>query len=129
MIYHVLWQTVMVVHFLVLAYIALGGYLAWKWPRLIWPSVAFAGWGAIQLTGLVECPLTALENWARERAGAHLLEPGGFIDTYLTGVVYPPRHLAEVRAGMVVVIAVSWIGFAVIRHRRQVAGKSQTSTA
>lgn len=129
MIYHVLWQTVMVVHFVVLAYIALGGYLAWKWPRLIWPSVAFALWGAIQLTGLVECPLTALENWARERAGAHLLEPGGFIDTYLTGVVYPPSHLAEVRAGMVVVIAVSWIGFAVIRRRRHVAGKSQTSMA
>ncbi|WP_062354811.1 DUF2784 domain-containing protein [Herbidospora yilanensis] len=129
MIYHVLWQTVMVVHFLVIAYIALGGYLAWRWPRLIWPSLGFAVWGAIQLTGVVECPLTALENWARERAGARLLEPGGFIDTYLTGVVYPTRYLTEVRVAIIVVVAVSWIGFAVIRHRRHVAGKSQTSIA
>lgn len=129
MIYHVLWQTVMVVHFIVIAYIALGGFLAWRWPRLIWPSLGFATWGAIQLSGLVECPLTALENWARAESGTARLKPSGFIDTYITGVVYPTRYLTEVRVGIIAVIVISWAGFALIRYRRHVAGKSQTSMA
>lgn len=69
MIYGLVWQATMVVHFVVIAYIALGGFLAWWRPRLIWPHLALAAWGLVQLTGLVECPLTALENWARARAG------------------------------------------------------------
>ncbi len=112
MIYHVLWQAVMVVHFIVIAYIALGGVpgLAVA-PPLIWPSLEFAIWGAIQLSGLVECPLTALENWARAEAGAARLKPSGFIDTYITGVVYPARYLWEVRIGVIAVIVISWAGF------------------
>jgi len=35
----------MVVHFIVLLYIGLGGFLAWRWPRTIFVHVFFALWG------------------------------------------------------------------------------------
>ncbi|GAB3892336.1 hypothetical protein GCM10027612_39710 [Microbispora bryophytorum subsp. camponoti] len=69
MIYRLVWQATMAAHFLVIAYIALGGFLAWRRPRLIWPHLTLCAWGLVQLAGLVECPLTALENWGRAGAG------------------------------------------------------------
>ncbi len=122
----------MVVHFLVIAYMGLGGFLAWRWPRLIWPHLGFAVWGLVQLTGAVECPLTALENWGRTRAGEHALAPGGFIDTYIEGVVYPASYVWLVRAVVIGTVLISWAGFAVLRHRartRVQVGRSHTSTA
>ncbi|GAA0973164.1 DUF2784 domain-containing protein [Acrocarpospora macrocephala] len=126
--YRAVWEVTMVVHFIAIGYIALGGFLAWRWPRLIWPHLAFAGWGLIQLTGLVECPLTALENWGRHHAGASGLKPGGFIDTYIEGVVYPAQYVWLVRWVVIAAILISWAGVA-LRHRRAQRGMSHTSTA
>ncbi|GII26649.1 DUF2784 domain-containing protein [Planotetraspora mira] len=123
MTYRVISEATMVVHFLVIAYIGLGGFLAWYRPRLIWPHLLACAWGLVQLTGLVECPLTALENWARAHAGERGLAPGGFIDTYIEGVVYPADHIALVRLIVVSVILVSWAGFLFrLRRRAEVAG-------
>ncbi|WP_204054925.1 DUF2784 domain-containing protein [Microbispora corallina] len=119
MIYQLVWQATMASHFLVIAYIGLGGFLAWRWPRLIWPHLAACAWALVQLTGLVECPLTALENWGRRAAGERGLAPGGFIDTYITGVVYPREYLTQARAGVVVLILLSWAGVAVVTRRRR----------
>jgi hypothetical protein len=123
--YAVLGQATMVVHFAFLAYLTLGGYLAWR-TRLrwtIWAHLAVVAWGVSIITIGQECPLTYVENWARRRAGGDDLS-GGFINTYLTGVVYPPAYLAEVRMAVGVAIAVSWVGFVRLefRRRRAVAG-------
>ncbi|GIH26356.1 hypothetical protein Aph01nite_46660 [Acrocarpospora phusangensis] len=114
----------MVTHFVVIAYIALGGFLAWRWPRLIWPHLGFAAWGLVQITGLVECPLTWLENWGRAHAGANGLKPGGFIDTYIEGVVYPAEYVGLVRWLVIGLIVVSWAW--VLRAQ---LGRPQRSTA
>lgn len=98
----------MVVHFLVLAYLAIGGFLAWRWPKMIWPHLAVTGWAVIQLLGLLPCPLTALENWGRSRAGDGGLLPGGFIDTYIEGVIYPDQYIWHVRAVVLLLILFSW---------------------
>ncbi|MBX6384302.1 MAG: DUF2784 domain-containing protein [Microbispora sp.] len=130
MIYRLVWQATMVAHFLVIAYIALGGFLAWWRPRLIWPHLALCAWGLVQLTGLVECPLTALENWGRARAGERGLLPGGFIDTYIEGVIYPEAYVWHVRLAVVAVVLVSWAGFAVkIRRRRARAARTAEASA
>ncbi|GAA4598577.1 DUF2784 domain-containing protein [Planotetraspora phitsanulokensis] len=118
MIYRVISEVTMVVHFLVIAYIGLGGFLAWRRPRLIWPHLLACAWGLVQLTGLVECPLTALENWARAHAGERGLLPGGFIDTYIEGVVYPEAYITLVRLVVVAVVLASWAGFLLGRRRR-----------
>src|SRR5581483_799676 len=108
--YAVLGQATMVVHFAFLAYLTLGGFLAWRqrWRWTIWLHLAVVAWGISIITIGQECPLTYLENWARRAAGGTDL-PGGFINTYLTGVVYPRAYLTEGRWGGGVVVLVSWL--------------------
>jgi hypothetical protein len=108
--YAVLAQTAMVVHFAFLTYLALGGFLAWRWRNTIWVHLAVVGWGVSIITIGQECPLTHVENWARRAAGGQDL-PGGFINTYLTGVVYPPAYLAEVRVLVALAVLISWVGW------------------
>jgi hypothetical protein len=103
-------------HFAFLAFGVLGGFLAWRWPRLIWLQVAGAAWLILVVAADVLCPLTWIEDRARERAGM-APKPGGFVHNYIEGVFFPAGHqtAAMIVAGAVVLI--SWVGFAVIRHR------------
>lgn len=125
--YAALAQATMVVHFAFLAYLTLGGYLAWRerWRASIWMHLAVVGWGVSIITIGQECPLTYVENWARRAAGGNDL-PGGFINTYLTGVVYPPAYLTEVRVAVALAVAVSWAGWVRLEmRRRQLARRGQ----
>lgn len=105
----------MVVHFGFLVFLAVGGFLAWRWPRLIVAHLAAAAWGLVSVLAGVECPLTTWEDALRRRAGAAGLDRG-FVDTYLTGVVYPAEHLRTVQLLVAGLVAVSWAGFAVRRR-------------
>jgi hypothetical protein len=118
MFYRAVWETTMVVHFLVLLFMVVGGFLAWRWPRLIWAHLVICVWALVQLAGIIECPLTALENWGRHMAGVQALAPGGFIDTYIEGAVYPQQYVWLVRAAALVVVLVSWAGFLLRRRPR-----------
>ncbi|MBO3736859.1 DUF2784 domain-containing protein [Actinoplanes flavus] len=105
--YRILAETTMAVHFLFIAFVVLGGFLAWRWPKVVWLHLLAAGWGlCIVLFGL-NCPLTHVEDWARERTGEAGLSRG-FIDTYLTGVIYPERYLDEVRLLIAAVVVLSY---------------------
>lgn len=106
--YRVLADATMVVHFGFIVYVVLGGFLAWRWPRMIWPHLVAALWGALILTAGVECPLTYVENWARSRAGGERLPPSGFIDHYIEGVVYPERYTLLLQLLAVATVLVSW---------------------
>jgi hypothetical protein len=110
----VLATAVMALHFLVLAYIVLGAFLAWRWPRALFLHVPFLLWGlGIVFLGFV-CPLTELENWLRGRDG----DPEGFIAEYLDGVLYPDEYLVASRVLAAVVVAVSYAGAIVAWRRR-----------
>jgi hypothetical protein len=115
--YQLLAELVMLLHFGFLAYVALGGFLAWWWPRAIVPHAAAAVWGAISATVGIPCPLTGWEDAARRHAGGEGLARG-FIDTYLTGVVYPQEHLRTAQLLVAALVAVSWAGFALRMRRR-----------
>jgi hypothetical protein len=104
-------------HFAYLAYVVLGGFLAWRWPRAIWPHLAALAWGLLIVAGWVDCPLTWLEDWAREQAGM-TRNSAGFVDRYLDNVIYPERYVNVARAAVALVVGVSWAG-ALIRHRRR----------
>jgi hypothetical protein len=106
-------------HFAFIAYMVTGGFLALRWPRSIWLHVPVVIWGvAIELIDFV-CPLTWLERWARDRAGMAPMAPDGFIDHYLTGVVYPVHAANLVLALALMTVFASWITFAVVRRRRR----------
>lgn len=109
MAYQMLAQATMVVHFLFLAFLVGGGYVAWRWPRVFWPHLAAAGWGLAATTANLSCPLTALESWGLRLAGGQGLR-SGFIDTYIEGVIYPERYAALARGVAAAAVVVSWLG-------------------
>lgn len=79
---------VVLLHALFVAFAALGGLLAVRWPRAAWAHLPCALWGVvIELTGWV-CPLTPLEVHLRRLAGEAGYS-GGFIQHYLTPLLYP----------------------------------------
>ncbi|BBH71625.1 hypothetical protein ACTI_83100 [Actinoplanes sp. OR16] len=110
--WRILADATMVLHFAFVAFVVAGGFLAWRWPRAIIPHLIAAGWGLAIALFRFGCPLTWVEDRARERAGDASLA-GGFIDTYLTGVIYPERYLVQVQVLAAVAVAVSWTGVAV----------------
>lgn len=87
----------------------IGGLLALRWPRIIWLHVPVVIWCvAIEVVDF-DCPLTALERWARVRAGMAPLPSSGFIDHYVTGVLYPAKYEDVVLGLVLVTVAASWI--------------------
>src|SRR5919204_1688079 len=84
------------VHYAVLVFLMFGGFLAWRWQRVLVPHMLVVGWGLLVIAAPVSCPLTALENFFRARIGRAPLD-GGFIDTYVTGVLYPSQDVELVR--------------------------------
>ncbi|MGV2384298.1 MAG UNVERIFIED_CONTAM: DUF2784 domain-containing protein [Thermobifida fusca] len=111
-------EAAMAVHFLFIAYVVCGGFLAWRWPRMFWPHLAAAAYGlGVTVIGWL-CPLTWLEHWGRVNAGQHGLDAEGFISHYLTGVIYPAEYLREIQLAAAAVVALSWVGAAYSARRR-----------
>ncbi|MDB5747961.1 MAG: hypothetical protein JWP72_2809 [Massilia sp.] len=79
---------VLLVHLVFVLFVVCGAVLLPRWPRLVWLHLPAAAWGVfVELTGR-GCPLTALENLLRLRAGQ-----GGytesFIEHYILWLLYP----------------------------------------
>ena len=88
MLARVLADGVVLVHVAFVAFVVLGGFLAWRWRPLVWAHVPCALWGMlIEYRGWI-CPLTPLENALRRRAGLEGYA-GGFVEHYVIPVLYP----------------------------------------
>lgn len=109
MVYRWLAVAVIVLHLGYLAYLLVGGFLAWRWPRTFGLHVAAVIWGALIIVTQVTCPMTWLQNTLRTRAGQPELDLS-FIDTYVHGVFFPANHEVAARVLLALVIAVSWAG-------------------
>jgi hypothetical protein len=108
-------ELTMAVHYLVLAYIVFGAYLAWWRPKLIFVHLPFALWGLGIATLDFVCPLTSLEDRLRARD-----EGPGFIERYLAGVLYPQEYLTLSRIAAAAVVLVGYAGTIVVWRRRRV---------
>ncbi len=87
--YLLLADLLVLIHFLFIVFVLLGGILLLKWKKLIWLHLLALLWGIfIQFSGWI-CPLTPLEIQLRRLAGADLYQ-GGFISHYLVPLIYPP---------------------------------------
>ncbi len=119
MLYRVLADLVVGLHFLFVLFVVLGGLLLLKWPGLVWVHLPAAVWGAlIELRGWI-CPLTPLENRFRARAGDAGYE-GGFIEHYILPVLYPgdlTRDIQLVLAAVVIVLNLGIYGYVFRRTR------------
>src|SRR5262249_60314753 len=77
---------VAVAHVAFIVLLLAGGFLAWRWPRLVWVHLP-----AVVVTATVfalgaDCPLTDLEKYLRRQAGERAYR-GGFIPHYLLPMV------------------------------------------
>jgi hypothetical protein len=127
MVGRVLDDVTVVVHYLVMAYIVFGGFLVWRWRRLLPFHIVMVGWAVFSLIVPITCPLTWLENYFRHAGGLAPLKDG-FVATYITGVLYPANDLllAQILAGLVVVV--SWIGIYLRSPHRQRSSTDQHVT-
>ncbi len=106
-------------HFAFLAFGIFGGFLAWRWPRLLVLQVVAAGWLLVIVLFGLYCPLTWLEDRAREGLGKAPLE-GGFLDNHVAGVFYPHGYEWVAQIVVAVLIITSWAGLVIRRHRARV---------
>lgn len=117
--YRLLADLVVLVHALFVAFVVLGGFLAWRWPRLAWVHVPAAVWGVlIEYAGWI-CPLTPLENEFRTRAGLEGY-PGGFVEHYVIPLLYP-AGITPARQLVLgsVALAVNLFAYGVLARRRR----------
>jgi hypothetical protein len=124
MLYGLLADLVVIVHLGFILFVAAGGLLAWRWPRISvvhLPTVVYAA--AIVTVGF-DCPLTPLEKYFRRLAGEQAYA-GGFVNHYLTNVVYPGGLTPFLRALAAACIVIAYAGLILRwRHRRGAATAS-----
>jgi hypothetical protein len=98
---------VALLHGVFVAYVVAGGLVALRHPRTLPLHVAAALWGLLVIAASVRCPLTTAEDRLRVLGGREPL-PGGFIDRYVEGVLYPASLTPLVQALAAVVVLGSW---------------------
>ena len=113
-------DVIVLVHLAFILFVAAGGLLVFRWPKLAWVHVPAVVWGGlIELAGWI-CPLTPLENRLRGAAGEAAFSDG-FIDRYIMPIVYPAglTRGMQLTLGMAV-IAVNLVvyGSLVLRRKR-----------
>ena len=125
MLYRRAADLVLVAHLAFVAFVAVGGLLVLRWRRLAWIHVPVALWGvAIACVGFV-CPLTPLENRLR-RLGGEAGYEGGFIEHYVTALLYPAglTREAQLALGMLALAINVVVYWRVARGGRPAAGDS-----
>ena len=120
MIYLLLADALVVLHFGFIVFVVLGALTAYRWPKMAWAHIPCALWGAwIELTGGI-CPLTPIEVRFR-RMGGEEGYAGSFIEHYLVPIMYPSgltRAHQWFLAGLVVAVNLGAYGFLLWRRSR-----------
>jgi hypothetical protein len=117
MLYRLLADLIVVVHFSFMLFVVAGGALVLRWPKVAWVHVPALIWGAlIEFFGWV-CPLTPLEVALRHRGG-EAAYTGGFIAHYLVSVLYPEGLTRGIQVGLgVLVLALNGVVYAACAAR------------
>jgi hypothetical protein len=123
MVYQWLADLVVLIHFMFIIFALAGGFLAWKWRRVLWIHLPAALWAAlIEFTGGI-CPLTPLENRLRAMGGSNTYA-SDFVEHYLEALIYPvalTRQMQVILGVMIVLVNVGIYAF-VWRRSRGLSG-------
>ena len=117
--YRLLANAVVLLHALFIAFVVVGGFLAWRWRWIAALHLPCALWGmVIEYRGGM-CPLTPLENALRVRAGEAGYS-GGFIEHYLLPAMYPAGLTPRLQVVLgTAVLLVNAVAYAVLLRRLQ----------
>ncbi|MCV7313981.1 DUF2784 domain-containing protein [Mycolicibacillus parakoreensis] len=116
--YPIVVAATVVAHLAFLAYLVVGGFVALRFRRSIGVHVVTVIWGIAITAWPLDCPLTGLERWARDRGAMAPLPPDGFVAHYVTGVLYPAGWVNAVQIAVFAVVAASWLVYGVQGRRR-----------
>jgi len=109
---------VLLVHLGFVLFVAAGGLLLLRWPRLAYVHLPAALWGAvIEFTGGT-CPLTPLEQYLR-RKGGEAGYSGGFIEHYLTAAIYPSGLTRGIQVALGIIVILVNVTFYWLWWRRR----------
>ena len=109
MVFNLLADLVLLVHFLFVLFSLLGALLMIRWHKMIWLHLPAALWAAgIEFSGKI-CPLTPLENWLRVKGGGAGYT-GDFIGQYLLRLLYPSGLTRGVQITLGVMVVLINIG-------------------
>lgn len=129
MIYRILAELVLVIHFCFVLFVVLGGLLVLRWPAILWLHLPAFVWGILVQCFFWSCPLTPLENWFR-RLGGEAGYTGGFVEHYIMAILY-----ANVSRGFQVMLGLLLIGVnalvysLVFMRRRRIRDASRATSA
>ena len=117
MIYTLLADSLLLLHFGFILFVCSGALAVLRWPRVVWAHVPSALWGTwIEFSGWI-CPLTPLESRLRQMGGA-LGYSGGFIEHYVVPLIYPLGLTRGIQIGLgVVVLAINVTAYGFIVWR------------
>jgi hypothetical protein len=118
MCYGALAGAVLVLHAAFIVFVLLGGLLALRRRALAWLHLPAVLWVIlIELNGWI-CPLTPLENRLLEAAGSRGYS-GGFVEHYLSPLIYPPGLTPGMQALLAAVVAGVNLAVYALLWRRQ----------
>ncbi|HWD80106.1 MAG TPA: DUF2784 domain-containing protein [Kribbella sp.] len=124
MIWRALADAVMILHGALLLFFLVGGFLAWRWPRLIWLHLAIVVWNLVITVVDFGCPVTATEKYFR-RLGGETPYRSGYIHHYLEGHLWPEGATPVVEKVGFALVLIAYAGyFVALHHRRKVRGDS-----
>ncbi len=103
MIYRLLADTLVLAHFLFIAFMALGGLFALRWRWFPWLHLPAAAWGVLVEWNNWYCPLTPLELRLRWISGERGYE-GSFVEQYLLPIIYPAELTREIQVILVLLL-------------------------
>ena len=123
--YNFLADLVVIIHFLFVLFVLLGGFFVlWKssvaWyhiPAVFWAaSIEFFGWG---------CPLTPLENILRGRGSVAGYDTG-FVEHYIIPVLYPASLTRQMQFNLgIIVLSLNIVIYFTVWMRMRKAGRDQ----
>jgi hypothetical protein len=117
MIYSILADIVIAIHFLFIVFVVIGALLVLKWQRIAFIHLAAACWGALIMFQGWICPLTPLENKLRRAAGQSGYD-GGFIEHYLLPIIYPTGLTREIQIWLGVgVVLINLVIYSIVLYR------------
>lgn len=117
MIYRLLADLVLIVHLAFIVFVVLGGILVLRRPRVAWLHIPAVIWGAYIEFFDGPCPLTPLEKHFRSLGGEAGYD-GGFIEHYVTAIIYPDGLTRTIQISFgVAVVVINVIAYTVVARR------------
>lgn len=121
MLWSLLADALILVHFAFTAFVVFGGLLTWRWRRVALLHLPALAWGCWVEVSHSICPLTPLENHWRH-LGGEAGYSGGFLAHYLVAVLYPPGltwHIQWLLATLLVMLNVAVYGRLLLQIRSE----------